>query len=104
MKSCKTCQVNKQLTQKYEHLPPKNLLSTPWEALCVNLVGTYTLKSKDGSSIDFMALTMIDPASSWFKIVELPTNMRLVTKKVNGKERTEVKIFDKSSDRISLIS
>ena len=28
-------------------------LSTPWEALCVNLVGPYTLKGKDGSSIDF---------------------------------------------------
>ncbi len=35
-----------------------------------------------------MALTMIDPASSWFEVVELPTIMRLMTKKVNGKERT----------------
>jgi hypothetical protein len=49
-----------------------------------------------------MALTMIDPTSSWFKVVELPTIMRLMTKKVKGKERTiEEEIFDKSSDRIS---
>jgi hypothetical protein len=49
-----------------------------------------------------MALTMIDPASSWFKVVELPTITRMTTKKVNGKERTiEEEIFDKSSDRIS---
>jgi hypothetical protein len=97
--------VNKKRTQKYGHLSPKIVISTPWEALCVNLVSTYTLKGKDGLSIDFMALTMIDPASSWFKIVGLPTIMRLMTKKVNGKERTiEVKIFDKSSDRISSIS
>jgi hypothetical protein len=34
---------------------------TPWRALCVDLVGPYTLKGKDGSSIDFMCLTMIDP-------------------------------------------
>ncbi len=54
------------------------------------------------ASIDFMALTMIDPTSSWFKVVELPTIMRLMTKKVKGKERTiEEEIFDKSSDRIS---
>jgi len=72
MKSCKTCQVNKKRTQKYGHLPSKIVISTPWEALCVNLVGPYTLKGKDGLSIDFMALTMIDPASSWFEIVELP--------------------------------
>jgi hypothetical protein len=101
-KSCKTCQVNKKRTQKYGHLPPKIVISTPWEALCVDLVGPYTLKGKDGLSIDFMALTMIDPASSWFKVVELPTIMRLMTKKVNGKERTiEEEIFDKSSDKIS---
>jgi hypothetical protein len=78
------------------------IISTPWEALCVNLIGPYTLKGEDGSSIDFMALTMIDPASSWFKIVELPTIMRLMTRTVNGKERTiEEEIFDKSFDQIS---
>jgi hypothetical protein len=67
--------VNKKGTQKYGHLPPKIVISTPWEALCVNLVSLYTLKSKDGLSIDFIALTMIDPASSWFKVVVLPTIM-----------------------------
>ncbi len=88
-KSCKTCQVNKKRTLKYGHLPSKIVISTPWEALCVNLVSPYyTLKGKDGLSIDFMALTMIDPASSWFKDVELPTIMQLMTKKVNAKERT----------------
>jgi hypothetical protein len=49
-----------------------------------------------------MALSMIDPASSWFEVVELPTIMRLMTKKVKSKERTiEEETFDKSSDRIS---
>ena len=49
-----------------------------------------------------MALTMIDPASSWFEVVELPTIMQLMTKKVYGKERAiKEEIFDKSSDQIS---
>ncbi len=66
------------------------------------LVGPYTLKGKGVLSIDFMALTMIDPASSWFKVVKLPTIMQLMTKKVSGKERTiKEEIFDKSSDQIS---
>jgi hypothetical protein len=51
---------------------------TPWKVLCVDLIGLYTLEGQDGSSIDFMCLTMIDPATSWFEIVELPT-VNLVT-------------------------
>jgi hypothetical protein len=70
--SCRSCQVNKKHNQKYGHLPPKLVIKIPCKALCVDLIGPYTLKGKDGSSIDFMCLTMIDPTTSWFKIVELP--------------------------------
>ncbi len=73
VKSCRSCQVNKRHSQKYGHLPPKLVVMTPWKALCVDLIGPYTLKGKGGSSIDFMCLTMINPATSWFEIVELPT-------------------------------
>ncbi len=73
IKACRFCQVNKRHSLKYEHDPPKLVLTTPWRALCVDLVGPYTLKGKDGSSIDFMCLSMIDPATSWFEIVELTT-------------------------------
>jgi hypothetical protein len=38
----------------------------------VDLIEPYTLKSKDGTEIDVMCLTIIDPASSWFELVELP--------------------------------
>ena len=72
VKTCKSCQVNKQKKLKYGKLPPKLVVDTPWECLCVNLVGPYTLRGKDGSEIDFMCLTMIDPATSWFEMVELP--------------------------------
>jgi hypothetical protein len=73
VKSCRSCQVNKRHSLRYGHVPPKLVITTPWKALCIDLVGPYTLKGKDGSSIDFMCLTMINPATSWFKIVELPT-------------------------------
>ncbi len=59
VKSCRSCQVNKRHSQKYGHVPPKLVIMTPWEALCVYLIGPYTLNGKDGSSIDFMRLTMI---------------------------------------------
>jgi hypothetical protein len=73
VKSCRSCQANKRHSQKYGHLPPKLVITTPWRALCVDLIGLYTLKGKDCSSIDFMCLTMINPATSRFEIVELPT-------------------------------
>ena len=40
----------------------------------MDLIGPYTLKGKDKTQIDFMCITMIDPATSWFEIVELPVS------------------------------
>jgi hypothetical protein len=76
-KSCRSCQVNKRRSQKYGYLPPKAVITKPWECLCVDLIGPYTLKRKDNLQIDFMALTIIDPTSSWFEIAELPVVERL---------------------------
>ncbi len=110
VKSCRSCQVNKRHSQKYGHLPPKLVITTPWKALCVDLIGPYTLKGKDGSSIDFMCLTMVNPATIWFEIVELPTVAQETTvppagkgKKVTFAKNTKVAepYFDKSSTQIS---
>jgi hypothetical protein len=70
-----------------------------------DLIGPYTLKGKDGTQIDFMCLTMIDPASSWFEIVELPV-METITPNINKKGTKTHKItkesyFDKTSTMIS---
>ncbi len=77
IKSCRSCQINKRWSQKYGHLPPKTVYTIPWECLCIDLIGPYTLKGKDDLQIDFMALTMIDPTCSWFEIAELPLVKRL---------------------------
>jgi hypothetical protein len=101
-KSCRSCQVNKKRHLKYGHLPYKIVITVPWRALCVDLIGPYTLKGKDGTIIDFMALTMIDPATSWFEIVELLLLHRVKTMTVNGKESSITEdIFDKTSERIA---
>ena len=38
----------------------------------------YTLKGKDWTEIDCLCLTMIDPASSWFEIVEQPVTTEAI--------------------------
>jgi hypothetical protein len=49
-----------------------------------------------------MALTMIDPASSWFEIAEMPVVKRLGCQTFNGKELLKAdEIFDKTSERIA---
>ncbi len=110
VKSCRSCQVNKRHSQKYGHLPLKLVITAPWRELCVNLIGPYTLKDKDSSSIDFMCLIMINPTTSWFKIVEVPTVDLVMTvppagkgKKVTCAKNTKVAetTFDKSSAQIS---
>jgi hypothetical protein len=106
-KNCRSCQVNKRRSQKYGKLPTKLTTITPWEAVCVDLIGPYTLRGKDGTEIDFMCLTLIDLASSWFEIVELPVVELAPTSqskiKTKPHDKTKEAHFDKSSSMISTV-
>lgn len=98
VEKCPSCQKNKRRKIKYGKLPAKFVTGEPWEALCVDLIGPYTLKGEDGSEMDFMCLTMIDPATSWFEMVELPT---VTVEKYRGKIVENSEIFDKTSKQIA---
>ncbi len=39
--------------------------------LGVDLISQYTLKGKDNTSINFMCLTIVDPTTTWFNIIQL---------------------------------
>jgi hypothetical protein len=46
----------------------------PWEILCIDLIGPYTLaRKKPLKPLTLWCLTMIDPATGWFEIVEIKT-------------------------------
>ena len=109
VKKCHKCQVNKRRQQKYGKLPTKLVVSKLWDTVCGDLIGPYTLKSKDGTEIDFMCVTMIDPATSWFEIVELPVTElnSAIPKGKKGRKGTNTHkppkeaYFDKSSVQVS---
>eukprot|EP00804_Cyclotella_cryptica_P019221 CCRYP_006125-RA/>CCRYP_006125-RA protein AED:0.51 eAED:0.03 QI:0/0/0/1/0/0/2/0/482 len=86
-------QVNKRHKHKYGKLPTKFIITNPWEVLCVNLIGPYMIKGKDRTEINFMCLTMIDPVSTWFGIVELLVITEAITppdtKRRTGKKTHE---------------
>ena len=97
--SCQSCQKNKRPKNKYGKLPTKIAWTVPWKVLCVDLISPYVLKGKDGSEVDFMCLTMMDPATNWFEIVELPVVDKPGSEISNLNVSTEY--FDKTSQQIA---
>ena len=72
-KKCPTCQLTKPKLKQYGHLPPKEVEEIPWERLCIDLIGPYTISAKRKSDkITLHCLTMIDPVTGWFEIAEVP--------------------------------
>ncbi len=70
---CQTCQKTKRSTKKYGHLPPKEAETQPWDKLCVDLIGPYTIKRKGKKNLTLWCVTMIDPATGWFEMREIKT-------------------------------
>ena len=81
-KMCKTCQQFKNRKTICGHLPPNNITELkPWDTVHVDLIGPY-IKSirqhqpggtfiRRNASLTY--ITMIDPATGWFEIFEIPT-------------------------------
>ena len=80
---CDTCQRLKRTKSSYGKLPPKEAEATPWDTLCVDLIGKYQftpkgggkkyeMTTKSGKKVYLQALTMIDPATGWVEIRALP--------------------------------
>ena len=72
---CHNCQITKQKFKKYGHLPPKEAEATPWDTLCIDLIGPYQINRKNAKKdpLTLWALTMIDPATGWFEMREITT-------------------------------
>ena len=69
---CPTCQQNKKhYNQKqYGLLPEKEAEANPWDKLCVDLIGPYTIQRKGKAPLKLQCCTMIDPATGWFEIAQ----------------------------------
>ena len=70
--TCDVCQRTKKNKKKYGLLPEKEAEADPWEVLCVDLIGPYTIKQPSGKHLRLWCVTMIDPATGWFEMAEIP--------------------------------
>ena len=66
--TCDRCQQTKKTSAKYGKLPEKNAEIVPWETLCIDMIGPYQIKRKGRKTLELWAVTIIDPATSWFEI------------------------------------
>ena len=71
VKMCVEWQTQKKTKTKYGHVLPKVAESTPWEVLCVDLVGPYMVTLENKTEHVLHAMTFIDPATSWFEVCEI---------------------------------
>ena len=74
---CDACQRNKRTHKKYGKLPEKQAEFIPWETLCVDMIGPYKIPRKGKSDLELWAVNMIDPATGWFEIAEVPGTKRV---------------------------
>ena len=107
VKSCKVCNELKPKRHKYGHLPPKQIgRLTPWKTVHVDLIGPYAIHIRQVTieekiiekEVKLMCMTMIDPASGWFEIAEVPS-IDIEELKSKGNHQ----LIDKTSRRISQV-
>ncbi|MGH3056092.1 MAG: integrase, partial [Gaiellaceae bacterium] len=103
VQSCTQCQLFKKQRKKYGHLPPKVAESLPWAWTCVDLVGPYHVSTPSGDKV-LKAMTMIDPATSWMEIHEIPDKQSITTSEIFDREwlcrypRPKQVIYDNGSE------
>ena len=85
VRTCRKCQIYKKVRKPYGKLPPKEAEEAiPWKRVNVDLIGPLTVKTPNKKKHILNALTMIDPATGWFEIAEVPER----------KAETVAKVFD----------
>ena len=64
IKTCDSCQRNKNLGPGYAHLPPRNATEIPFEQIAVDTIGPWSIDIPGMGKLTFKALTIIDLATT----------------------------------------
>jgi putative transposase len=72
VRTCPQCQKYKKVRPKYGKLPEKQAEDAiPWKRVDLDMIGPYEVKAANGK-FTLRALTMIDPATGWFEVKDVP--------------------------------
>ena len=81
---CADCQKNKQWGPGYGMLPPQNAPLMPWNEAAVDLIGPWAIELQNGQTVEFNALTCIDPVANLVELTGKQQNMWLRSLKIVG--------------------
>ena len=56
--------------KKNDKLPAKMTEETPWNKICVDLIGPYKIRIKGKEPLILKAVTMIHPVTRWFEVTQ----------------------------------
>ena len=57
----------KTVNKNYGKLPAKLAEETPWNKLCLDLIGFYNIRRKGRKPLILKSVTMIEPVAAWFE-------------------------------------
>ena len=81
IKTCKKCQQIKKISILYGQIPPNIIAALkPWNLLYIYLIGPYSKSKRQQDQVGAIiknyvilnCMTIIDPATCWFKKFEVP--------------------------------
>ena len=58
----------------------------PWDKMCIDLIGPYTIRRKGKKLIQCKCGTMIDPATGWFEIHQIDDKQSITVSNVAEQE------------------
>ena len=67
---CDACQRTKRSKNKYSKFPTKLVEETPWNKLCVYLIGPFKIRRIGKETLILKDVTTIDPITGWFEITQ----------------------------------
>ena len=70
VKQCDMSQCTKRSIIEYGKLPAKLSEETPWNKLCLDLIGPYKIHRKRKQPLLLKSITMIGPVTAWFEITQ----------------------------------
>ena len=67
---CDTCQHTKRSVKKYGKFSAKLADDTPWNKLCVDIIGPCKIRIKGKDDLILKSVTMIRPVTGWFEMTQ----------------------------------
>ena len=62
--------IYKTFNKEYDKLPVNMAEETPWNKLCVDLIGPYKICRKEKYHLILKAVTVIYPVTGWFEVTQ----------------------------------